>query len=204
MPNWCMNNLEVAGDVSELKRFVEANMGLPAEYPPKHKGKEPVENSNTPYFCFNALVPTPKDVLEIGFARKEQIPEINVMYAYRGETVFPLDGYHWNIANWGTKWDVYDDAITAEEMGWHEGAERIAFEFDTAWKPPLAWLKKAAMLFPALRFKLHYEEPSNFFAGDLYAEGLNAVLDPYDDARCREAFNYMFDGEDNEQESEII
>lgn len=199
MPNWCMNELEISGDASELKRFVEMNMGLPAEYPPQPWEKEPRERPTTPYFCFNALVPTPKEVLEIGYDGHDKIPKINIKYAYRGETVFPLDGYHWNIANWGTKWDIYDEAITPEEMGWHEGVERITFGFDTAWSPPIAWLEKVAPLFPTLHFKLHYEEPGCYFAGDVYGENGICTIDEFDDARCDALFQYWADSEDDEQ-----
>ena len=61
MPNWCMNELTVAGNPEELKRFVFSSQGLPAKYPLqewekklKPDYKEPVD----PYFCFNALVST--------------------------------------------------------------------------------------------------------------------------------------------------
>ena len=63
MPNWCMNQLEIAGDASEGKRFVETNRELPAEYLPPPWEKEPRKRPTLPYFC--ALVPTPKEVIEM-------------------------------------------------------------------------------------------------------------------------------------------
>lgn len=194
MPNWCWNELTVSGTPTEIKRFVDATIGLPAEYPPaeyeqERKTKqrsEPLE----PQFCFNALVPTPAEVLQIGFDGHGKIPEENQTLAMLGRTVLPLDGYHWNIANWGTKWDVYGDGITAAEMGWKPGADSLFIGFDTAWSPPIAWMEKVAERFTELQFKLHYEEPGCFFAGDLYAENGEHWLDEYDDARCHELFNY--------------
>ncbi len=77
MPNWCMNNLTVSGNPAELKRFVESSMGFPAHYPPREWEKQiqqmdPPED--TPYFCFNALVPTPPEVLAIGSKQQRGFP----------------------------------------------------------------------------------------------------------------------------------
>ena len=192
MPNWCMNELTVTGPTEEIKRFVYSNLGLPAHYPPVYSkdGKVIIDSpvATTPYFCFNAQVPTPKEVLEIGYDGHDKISRFNQKYAYHGHTIFPIDGYHWNIANWGTKWDIYSDKITPKDMGWQAGAEKIFLGFDTAWSPPTAWLKAIAELFPIFSFKLHYEEPGCYFAGDLYAEEGVCWDDSYDDYRCRQIF----------------
>lgn len=64
MPNWCMNELTVSGTAEELKRFVVSTQGFPAKYPPQEWEKAlPREEPKQPYFCFNALVPTPEAVL---------------------------------------------------------------------------------------------------------------------------------------------
>lgn len=69
MPNWCINNLSVYGNAETLEKFVFANMGLPAQYLPIPSEKEDClngqEKHNNEYFCFNALVPTPKEILDI-------------------------------------------------------------------------------------------------------------------------------------------
>ena len=116
MPNWCTNELTVSGNAKEIKRFVEANMGLPAQYPlteweKKIVGERPAED--TPYFTFNALIPTPKEVLELGYDAHDKIPLNTQLLAAIGQETGPLDGYHWNIVHWGTKWDVYSDHIDA-------------------------------------------------------------------------------------------
>lgn len=205
MPNWCMNELSVSGEAKELKKFVMDSQGLPAKYPPVYRADGTIlfdsPKYTEPYFCFNALLPTPEEVLAIGFDGHEKIPELNRRYALHGQTLYPIDGYHWNIANWGTKWDVYSDAITPEDMGWHEGAEKICFSFDTAWSPPCAWLEAIAEKYPALHFQLHYEEPGCFFAGDLYGENGVCWQDDYDDNRCAELFGYS---EEEEQEIDVV
>lgn len=202
MPNWCMNTLTVSGEAKELKNFIFASLGLPAQYPPVHLEDGiclfEMQKETEPFFCFNALIPTPPQVLDIGFDGHAKYPAVNMMKAIlTGEEVV-LDGYHWNIQNWGTKWDVYYDKITPEEMGWHEGCEGIEFEFDTAWSPPRAWFETVVSLFPKLRFKLHYEEPGCYFAGDLIWEDEILQDTEYTQQQCAEAFAWMEEDEDDE------
>ena len=124
MPNWCMNKLTVSGNAAELKRFVESSMGFPAHYPPQEWEKlirQMDLPEDTPYFCFNALIPTPPEVLATGYSAHNKQPENALLYALTGRTVPGMDGYHWNIANWGTKWDIYHDKITVGDLGWMGG-----------------------------------------------------------------------------------
>lgn len=192
MPNWCINNLSVYGNAETLEKFVFANMGLPAQYLPIPSEKEDClngqEKHNNEYFCFNALVPTPKEILDIGFDGHEKIPADVYYRLIRGEKVSPIDGYHWSIQNWGTKWDIYYDEITPELMGWTKGCEFIRFDFDTAWSPPCEWLKQVVKMFPSLSFKLHYEEPGCYFAGDVYGISGRCIFDNYDMLRCAKTF----------------
>lgn len=203
MPNWCFNSLEVSGNADAVERFVTANMGLPAQYPKKYNTNGICINDCPPatekHFCFNALVPTPQEVLDIGFDGHDVIPREDLMGVYKGIIPPVLDGYHWNVVNWGTKWDIYREDLTAEVIGWTKGCEKIYFEFETAWSPPIDWLIKVVEMFPELHFKFHYEESGCYFAGDIYGEGGSCTIDEYDDARCNALFQYWEDGEDDEQ-----
>jgi len=51
------------------------------------------------------------------------------------------DAYHWNIKNWGTKWDVYQVSQIFE-------TDVIQFSFQTAWSTPSFALMKLSKLFP--------------------------------------------------------
>ena len=202
MPNWCSNTLNVSGNAEELEKFVTASQGLPAAYPPQEweKGLDlvpPTEN----YFCFNALVPTPQAVLDMGYDSHEKLPESIWDLMQQGHPIENIDGYHWSIQNWGTKWDVYYDRITPEEMGWSKGCESISFTFDTAWSPPRGWFAQVIQLYPELYFELHYEESGCFFAGIMYGENGVLSIDEFDFERCSELFQALFeDDEDEEQE----
>lgn len=194
MPNWCMNELEVSGETSEVKRFVFANLGLPAKYPavysPNGKCISPAVNETEAFFCFNALVPTPPEVLKLGYDAHDKISKSAFERALSGQTDGILDGYHWNIANWGTKWDIYSDHISPETMGWTEGSGSIRFGFETAWSPPVYWFKKVAEKFPSLSMKLHYEEPGCYFAGNLISENGDIADNPCSEEECDRLFQY--------------
>lgn len=189
MPNWCFNQLTVSGAHEELDRFLDASIGLPAIYSGTEDDPEHLE----PQFCFNALVPTPPEVLEIGFDGHGKIPPIDLEKFYRGTYSGPLDGYHWNCLNWGTKWDVYGDGITSESIIWSEnenGSDSITFGFDTAWSPPVGWFQAAVEQFPSLDFAMHYEEPGCYFAGVLYGKEGKCKDEPYDDEALKKLFGY--------------
>ncbi len=103
MPNWCMNTLTVFGNADELERLVFASQGLPAKYPPQEweKSVSPIEEQPTDhYFCFNALIPTPQDVLDMGYDAHDKLPKEALLFAFYGQSFLPIDGYHWSIANW--------------------------------------------------------------------------------------------------------
>ena len=200
MPNWCMNTLNVSGGADEIKRFVFANQGLPAKYPPQEWEKAIAQMEPQPtesYFCFNALVPTPQEVLDMGYDAHNKISKDTLLFALHGQSISPIDGYHWNIANWGTNWDVYHDKITPDEMGWSEGCEGIEFEFDTAWSPPRDWFEQVCSMFPTLYATLHYEEPGCYFAGDIIWENGELVEVEYSQQQCEKAFAWMNDEEDD-------
>jgi hypothetical protein len=76
------------------------------------------------------------------------------------------DWYAWNIANWGTKWDICDVYIdkTAEE-------DSIEFSFSTAWAPPEAAFETWAESDGRVQFTLEYWEPGCAFVGSLSYDG---------------------------------
>ena len=78
------------------------------------------------------------------------------------------DWYHWNIDNWGTKWDVecYEEARIDDDY--------VELSFDSAWAPPVVWLEKVAKKYPKLKFSLKYNEPGMCFMG--CAKGSNGVI----------------------------
>ena len=74
--------------------------------------------------------------------------------------------YDWSLMNWGTKWDC-----SSEEMGFDTDNENyITINFNSAWSPPVHWLRNVIKLFPNLNFKLVFMETGNWFAGCAFNE----------------------------------
>jgi hypothetical protein len=78
--------------------------------------------------------------------------------------------YHWCITHWGTKWDVQATLTDALPV-------RLVYWFQSAWSPPVPWLKKVARDFPRLRFVLTYDEPGMAFAGTAIADQGRLIVD---------------------------
>ena len=91
---------------------------------------------------FDSLLPIPQAVLAAGYAAA---------------------GCEWERRHWGCKWGACHSLLTER---WEGGA---CYEFDTAWGPPLAFLKTTSRAWPELMFKLEYEEPLAGFQGSARA-----------------------------------
>jgi len=160
MPNWCSNFLRVEGNPAEVKRF--ADMVIVER-----------EGTNDEYdFTMNKLHPLPDELkdtispvmwrgdetdVEGKAAYEKHCKELKEKYGYD-------NWYDWQVANWGTKWDIGEANINEDEEG------SISFNYDTAWGPNEAWVKYASTKFPELKFYLTYEEPGCDFCGVLVCE----------------------------------
>jgi hypothetical protein len=174
MPNYCSNELYVRGEAKEIQRFLDACKGETPRYKLSEGEKRFYENDfnevgdyspvEHEQFTFNALVPVPQEILEIGYSNREG-SAINAIMGLEKAT----DGYTWQIQNWGTKWDVNDPTINFNN---EENEEAVLF-FSTAWSPPVEWVDKVSELFPELEFELLYEEGGCCFAGQhIWRDGI--------------------------------
>ena len=79
------------------------------------------------------------------------------------------DWYSWANKNWGTKWSPYDESVDHSNTYTH-------YSFDTAWSPPMEWLKKVSRKFPYLKFNVTWAEEGGcggrfmFYKGELCFE----------------------------------
>lgn len=80
------------------------------------------------------------------------------------------NSYDWAVANWGTKWDVTD--IEFEDYG-----NYATFTFQTAWSPPVEFLKNICEKYPLLDFYLVYSEAGCAFEGELSINAGEVMLD---------------------------
>lgn len=150
MPNWCMNEIAIQGDKSELKKFAD-----------KSKGKE---------LSLETYYPEP-DYEET---------EVNPAFPLPGEekkSVMP-DWWNWRVSHWGTKWDLCDLEGQEWEIrgdGYPTNPFRYEFHFNTAWSPPEAAFVKISKDFPELTFVLKYAEGGCDFAGQLTVKNGQAL-----------------------------
>jgi len=152
MPNWCYNRITVYGN----------------EQTEKIKEVEKIFESKTP---FNDIFPmpdwknTPNENGELPVLHQEFNKNGDLFY----ETYNFPDGtnddrwYHWNIQNWGTKWDVTAQNVEIE----YEDDEQLEMSFETAWAPPEPICYRLREMFKDLHFSWFYDEPGMETAGYL-------------------------------------
>lgn len=57
--------------------------------------------------------------------------------------------YRWNPANWGTKWNAYDDRVAEDNL---------SVTFDTAWAHPEPVLVKLSEMFPEDQIRIEFAD----------------------------------------------
>jgi hypothetical protein len=145
MPNWCFNRLTVDTTSEGGKLLAKA-------FKPKHKR----EDGSLDASPFQDLLPCPKELLETQatFSKEPTNQQIRNKEKY-GHT----DWYSWNVANWGTKWDArvedFDDS----------DPNQIYVYFETAWSPPVEFMKWFVSQHPDAYFRNEYDEEGMQFEG---------------------------------------
>ena len=175
MPNWCTNILSLTGNRTSIDKF-----------------KQMATSGEEGVFKFQNLIPMPTD-------KERQLEESKECYLRKfttpGQEENSLEDawYHWRVHNWGTKWDLDEEAV--QEI--LEDENCLILEFDTAWSPPVPLVEAICKLFPQLEFQLEYYELGNFFAGHaVFERGMMMKHEegtPEDFAFCVEQAEEMLD-----------
>ena len=138
MPNWCNNNLTITGDRGQRRQFLDFGID------------------------FNTAIPYPATFREMDEAAdrwEKEHPGESPMNAPKNG--FNSGGYEWCIKHWGTKWNVSPE----ERIPVRVTLDRLVYEFETAWSPPLPVVAALSAKFPDLEFRLCYCEPIMKFQG---------------------------------------
>ena len=188
MPNWCYNHLEISSwnsyslpdEYTELKTGSKKKSDYDIEIENRKKDAEKQikqfikDNIIDGVFKFSHLEPLPKELEDIksggytddnGVQHREwrevdgnKIP-ITKLEKDQLKRKYGYDNwYDWNVANYGTKWDVEVGAEIVED-------DEVDINFETAWSPPFQWLEKATEKYPLLTFKMKYDEEAEQFMG---------------------------------------
>ena len=156
MPNWCSNAIDVEAS-DDFDRGERALLFDKIEQWKKNLIATRVKDSRS---LFERLT-KPYHVaglFGIWFDTPEHLHSIND---------FNGGWYEWNIANWGTKWDVYENTEISRDE-WR-------LNFDTAWSPPIPFVEKLSKLYPTLTFTVAYSEQGSAFFGTTVIQNGNII-----------------------------
>jgi len=153
MPNWCNNVVEVRGPNKIVKSLVD------------HK------------FDFQKIHPCPADLnITAGREGADEDEAQKVLVAKEKANLKKYgykNWYDWNVANWGTKWDVGGDDGLTQKLD----ANTLEASFDSAWAPPTQAYEKLIEL--GFHIKAYYDEPGMAFCGVWEGDTENGFFDDY-------------------------
>lgn len=202
MPNWVFNSLVVSGDKSELETMVaHLNQPVTKHFPDtkwndetKSWDKTPaVQQYDNPVFSFwNVVSPSDleayygEEVFKKNFSEGKTINEAldsnDFLQEFHRAMNFDTDWYHWNIRNWGTKWDICvanDEQYSDTRFEWTDNDEAM-YHFQTAWSPVTEVITLLSMMYPNLSFDYEYEEEQGWGAEVQFVAGVESVIDEWD------------------------
>ena len=152
MPNWCHNRVSFYSDNEEqLKQVYEI-----------FESEDNIFQKIKPAPDWKT---TPNEKGELPIKEEMKNPDGKIVYTTYN---FP-DGknddrwYSWNVANWGTKWDLSRDAIECD----HFDGCSFECEFETAWSPAEGIFYELKERFPDVDVTWFYDEPGMMVAGYL-------------------------------------
>jgi hypothetical protein len=202
MPNWVFNSLVVSGEQSQLEKMMaQLNQPFEKHFPESKFNQETkewehfpdVQVYDNPIFAFwNIVKPTDleayyeRDVLKGNANIKKDADGKFDNDSFMEEFVRSMrddqDWYHWNVRNWGTKWDIgvpngqeYSDTqvqITDDND--------VMYHFQTAWSPVGEVLMKLSEMYPSLNFDYEYEEEQGWGGTCTFKGGVDIACDQWD------------------------
>ena len=134
-----------------------------------------------PNWCMNSLIITgpQEDVLKFKKIASINTDPINDKKYLDFNSFIPIPKekqkecwYEWELENWGTKWGACNvDYVMYDK-------NRIGYNFDSAWSPPIMFIKNVSKLFPKLLFEMDYEEGGMCFKGTAtFQNGVGGCVD---------------------------
>ena len=159
MPNWCNN-------IATLR----------------HNDPAVIDKIEQAEGVLQALIPCPEELNDnelttsYGDEDKQKVveakrAEMKAKYGY-------ASWYDWNIANWGTKWDLCDVTKTRID------ANTIQLSFESAWSPPVE--AYARLLEEDFEILAYYYEPGMCFAG-IWDNGIDDCYQDWGDSKSAAA-----------------
>jgi len=152
MPNWCYNRMTINVTNESGKILAEA-------FRPKYDREENGRVYKNDYAQpFQDLLPCP-EALHVTASPGTKDSELLNLYAKNKAIYGHAHWYDWQIANWGTKWDARVEDYQDDD------SEEVYVYFETAWSPPVEFLKWFSEQHPDVTFENEYDEEGCFFEG---------------------------------------
>jgi hypothetical protein len=142
MPNWCSNHITVRGtDPVAIKRLADA-----------------FDNGE---FC-GTVVPMPEELnITSGFLGSPAEQRVlEAKSAANLEKFGYANWYDFNVANWGTKWEIGGSGEVAEI---EDNSLSFSAPFESAWSPPIGVCE--ALVEQGFEVVLYYYEPGMGYVG---------------------------------------
>ncbi len=141
MPNWCSNSITL-----------------------KHKDPAMIDRAQKALAdgrLLQEFMPCPQELLETvaGFPGEDKREAHEAQVKSNLEKHGYANWYDWNVANWGTKWDISSDDGLMQRLS----ENTLDASFDSAWSPPTSAYEKLAAL--GFIIKAYYNEPGMAFCG---------------------------------------
>jgi hypothetical protein len=196
MPNWVFNYLTVEGNpetVNELKEQVSMPFVVPVQSHGDLHFTVKDEKFDNPSFAFwNIIRPTDMEAYPKQPVHSDLSPNDPNWWAdVTAKSKLDNSWYNWNNRNWGTKWDVANQAELVNE---EENGENLVlvYQFDTAWSVPVPVIQKLSEQYPTLLLTLSYEEEQGWGGEMEFLRGSITAESEYDE-KCHEcdAINQM-------------
>jgi hypothetical protein len=137
MPNWCNNSVTLRHkDPAMIERVLKGKDGLLMEF-----------------------MPTPQELIDTvsGWMGEDKQAAHEAQQARNIEKYGFKDWYDWNVANWGTKWDVSLDSVERIDPN------TVGASFESAWAPPVVAYERLCEM--GFEIKAYYDEPGMCFCG---------------------------------------
>lgn len=136
MPNWCANGVTLRhADPAMIQRAAKA-----------------LQEGN----FLQEFIPCPQELLD-AVANGQTNEALVAQHGYSS-------WYDFNIANWGTKWDVSSENVEIED------ANTLSASFDSAWSPPIAAYER--LMEQGFEIEAFYYEPGMGYVGK-WADGVD-------------------------------
>jgi len=113
----------------------------------------------------NRYIPYPEKYKDLD--DKAKIARAQGDYSFKDG--FNSGGYEWCVANWGTKWGMYNIQLVQDNYSGKRS--KAVYRFDSAWSPAIPVIMAMSTKYPDLRFKLKYYERGAAFKGVFEVRG---------------------------------